>query len=329
MSKNASKDEQLTPVGRYSKLSKPENFDEDFQLINKSRVYNSDHSLYILPTDRKSSNEYELSVDEESFIFHAQQHRKALSMTITDPIYVLRSSLPLRELYTISTQFATNPMTFIQTPIESAVPIEQQLFEDRLMYIATTAHPFLTLIYSSATREFFLFFNIPIPLETAGLQRPESFTEEEFKSTPGTLLYIGFVHEALAELTPVWPKAERPIVVTNTFAECTKTNPHKEDQGISHCECANARCPYSVREALFQCSSCKLVKYCSQECQRSDWPRHKRFCKISTSLKAGKYPDPIMPLITQEAPTAAPKTETPTPAPASNQEGIIKLNLDD
>jgi hypothetical protein len=31
---------------------------------------------------------------------------------------------------------------------------------------------------------------------------------------------------------------------------------------------------------LLDCSACKLAKYCSKECQRADWPRHKEICKM-------------------------------------------------
>lgn len=30
---------------------------------------------------------------------------------------------------------------------------------------------------------------------------------------------------------------------------------------------------------LRQCGACKLVGYCSTECQKADWPSHKEFCK--------------------------------------------------
>ena len=32
-------------------------------------------------------------------------------------------------------------------------------------------------------------------------------------------------------------------------------------------------------EKLKQCSQCHATSYCSQECQRSDWPKHKLHCK--------------------------------------------------
>jgi len=37
--------------------------------------------------------------------------------------------------------------------------------------------------------------------------------------------------------------------------------------------------PGCVKTGQFQCSSCKLVRYCSLECQKEDWRRHKLTCK--------------------------------------------------
>eukprot|EP01105_Mastigella_eilhardi_P000308 TRINITY_DN1039_c0_g1_i3.p2 TRINITY_DN1039_c0_g1~~TRINITY_DN1039_c0_g1_i3.p2 ORF type:complete len:117 (+),score=25.26 TRINITY_DN1039_c0_g1_i3:418-768(+) len=31
--------------------------------------------------------------------------------------------------------------------------------------------------------------------------------------------------------------------------------------------------------APFRCNACKLTRYCSRECQRTDWPEHKKVCK--------------------------------------------------
>ena len=38
-------------------------------------------------------------------------------------------------------------------------------------------------------------------------------------------------------------------------------------------------CPIcKQKEASKKCSKCKIMSYCSQECQRNDWPAHKFFC---------------------------------------------------
>lgn len=32
-------------------------------------------------------------------------------------------------------------------------------------------------------------------------------------------------------------------------------------------------------QVLMRCASCKLVKYCSRECQKQDWAQHRELCK--------------------------------------------------
>ncbi|CAL1695602.1 unnamed protein product [Somion occarium] len=42
-------------------------------------------------------------------------------------------------------------------------------------------------------------------------------------------------------------------------------------------ECASQRL-YRLNE-ISRCSKCKCIFYCSAQCQRNDWPRHKAYCK--------------------------------------------------
>ena len=41
--------------------------------------------------------------------------------------------------------------------------------------------------------------------------------------------------------------------------------------------CANTKCGKDGWTRW--CSGCKHVAYCSRECQKSDWPSHKKVCK--------------------------------------------------
>ena len=41
--------------------------------------------------------------------------------------------------------------------------------------------------------------------------------------------------------------------------------------------CSYTKCTKS-HDKLMLCKACKLVRYCSKECQRSHWPTHKRDC---------------------------------------------------
>ncbi|KAJ6617517.1 hypothetical protein B0H10DRAFT_1797148 [Mycena sp. CBHHK59/15] len=39
------------------------------------------------------------------------------------------------------------------------------------------------------------------------------------------------------------------------------------------------------RKTLKQCSRCELTRYCSVDCQRTDWSRHKDCCKVVKEVK--------------------------------------------
>ena len=43
----------------------------------------------------------------------------------------------------------------------------------------------------------------------------------------------------------------------------------------SQCACGRTRCG---KKPLKVCSRCRLVQYCSPECQKADWPLHKKDC---------------------------------------------------
>ena len=52
----------------------------------------------------------------------------------------------------------------------------------------------------------------------------------------------------------------------------------------SDIECARCLKRGSQTE-LRRCAGCKSFSYCSKDCQRSDWPSHKRLCKSIQSLE--------------------------------------------
>ncbi|KAI9023157.1 hypothetical protein DFJ74DRAFT_706037 [Hyaloraphidium curvatum] len=37
--------------------------------------------------------------------------------------------------------------------------------------------------------------------------------------------------------------------------------------------------PLDLRESFKRCAGCKLVEYCSRECQKLDWPEHRKVCR--------------------------------------------------
>ncbi|KAF9933547.1 hypothetical protein FBU30_005189 [Linnemannia zychae] len=81
--------------------------------------------------------------------------------------------------------------------------------------------------------------------------------------------------------------------------------------------------------SVTRCSRCKIVNYCSEACQRKDWPTHKLACTPSTPTKATlstsntkqpNLPDPSKPLNVTEA--APPKGSMRKPAPQSSSTSL-------
>ena len=60
----------------------------------------------------------------------------------------------------------------------------------------------------------------------------------------------------------------------------------KSEIGMKVKQCAHDNCPVPVtgQEALFKCSACKDTYYCSRDCQKSDWSRHRYTCKSSPEI---------------------------------------------
>lgn len=39
-----------------------------------------------------------------------------------------------------------------------------------------------------------------------------------------------------------------------------------------------------ISDAIYKCSACKQVYYCSEACQRQHWKQHKKFCGKESSI---------------------------------------------
>ena len=88
-------------------------------------------------------------------------------------------------------------------------------------------------------------------------------------------------HEEVAELLLAHGrKAER--------AEKLETTTEEEEKGKA--KKAARVCEKCGKEAekMKKCSACRLARYCSEECQREDWKKHKGSCKKTAKGKGGK-----------------------------------------
>eukprot|EP01006_Ploeotia_vitrea_P063015 TRINITY_DN84803_c0_g1_i1.p1 TRINITY_DN84803_c0_g1~~TRINITY_DN84803_c0_g1_i1.p1 ORF type:complete len:186 (-),score=2.26 TRINITY_DN84803_c0_g1_i1:169-699(-) len=51
--------------------------------------------------------------------------------------------------------------------------------------------------------------------------------------------------------------------------------------------CDNPRCE---NEGSLRCSKCKVARYCSQECQRTEWKKHKKQCSQTMKVGGARFP---------------------------------------
>ena len=255
------------PIARYSKFEKPKGFEKLLETLHRDQTYNNSQNFYVIPTDSKASKQPQFDEDMQMFAMQVEAHRVALGMKTEDPVVILRSSISLRDLYAVTVSFCTNPMTFMQTPLEQLPSIEQQLFEDRLIYSITHLHPFLTFVYSTSFSEFFLLFNIPIPTNLNQNGNSKADDKDNEKTEPATLAYLRPCINSVQQLSRFYPTASRPIVVTNSFPERISTSTENTLTPFNG-SCSNLRCSKTQLQnpstEFMRCTACRLVMYCSK-----------------------------------------------------------------
>jgi len=112
-------------------------------------------------------------------------------------------------------------------------------------------------------------------------------------------MYDEAEHYCEKALNTFKPSGDHPVRITNFIRLLVEINErkglHREaaalkiqldipyspmDPQVGAIVCAS--CFQAVDEfgkGLMKCSVCRIVRYCSKECQKSDWQRHKNFCK--------------------------------------------------
>ena len=124
--------------------------------------------------------------------------------------------------------------------------------------------------------------------------------------------HIAIIYYVMAQV-PNQPTAESAILICGSFGryrpnsiyahidEQTKEVSISNTQPISVdpkslysgntlvMKCGNSKChkidceEYGLNVQLSACSRCKLIKYCSKECQTQDWKKHKSICNSITN----------------------------------------------
>ena len=65
-------------------------------------------------------------------------------------------------------------------------------------------------------------------------------------------------------------------LVSGSETPHTSEEPNFGDDDIFPMNGSCANCYQSPKKSFFKCTSCKLTRYCSKECQKADWKLHKK-----------------------------------------------------
>ena len=81
------------------------------------------------------------------------------------------------------------------------------------------------------------------------------------------------------------PEFHRDLLdMINSFRNATSTEGGESEHGRNKYSCVTCGAITGKNtEKLLKCGRCKVVSYCSKECQREDWKDHKAFCNLMSS----------------------------------------------
>eukprot|EP00483_Globobulimina_turgida_P000404 UN00404 len=90
------------------------------------------------------------------------------------------------------------------------------------------------------------------------------------------------ISEEFTDITPIYmarPHIESYAILNNAKRKLESNTNKLEHEDISYCIVCNVS---SKIKKMYQCHKCKGVeRYCSHECQKKYWPKHKKKCKIN------------------------------------------------
>ena len=73
------------------------------------------------------------------------------------------------------------------------------------------------------------------------------------------------------------PRAPRTQATQSQSQSQSQSQPQSQPQKESCLKCGAATT--KAGNPLLRCSKCKTVSYCSPDCQKKDWKKHKQMCK--------------------------------------------------
>ena len=91
-----------------------------------------------------------------------------------------------------------------------------------------------------------------------------------------------YVANKYEKLSPLLQQVENELGLSELFQQHLVESANCYGNGLYNAplkELACASHDLCIKKADFQCSRCKLVKYCSKECQVKHWPKHKHDCQ--------------------------------------------------
>ncbi|KAG1879717.1 hypothetical protein F4604DRAFT_1751188 [Suillus subluteus] len=90
-------------------------------------------------------------------------------------------------------------------------------------------------------------------------------------------------HVTRAAISPLFALSYMERVGRPKDADATKTPPTPVSAATVHHVCATCGKEGSGSGSLLICSRCRVVRYCSANCQREDWKGHKKHCVVPSS----------------------------------------------